>query len=124
MSKVSEAIGQLEEIHSEKVHEYNVCLGVFDNIGYNLTYMVSGDRNVKHHHQNYDATLCFIYGDGRVLVGDKYVTYNKGSCFKVPKTVVHQIFPDTETLMVTLQNPATTFSKDGWGDIVFDEPLF
>lgn len=124
MGKISDAIGQLEEIRSDKVHEYDMVLGIFDNVGYNLTYMHAGDKNVKHHHETYDATLCFINGSGRVLVGDKYIPYEKGSCFKVPKTVVHQILPDTETLMITLQNPATTFSKDGWGDIVFDEPLF
>ncbi|OCH96804.1 hypothetical protein A8135_03960 [Legionella jamestowniensis] len=68
--------------------------------------------------------LCFIFGDGRVLVDNEYLNYQKGSCFKVPKTMVHQILPDTDTLMITLQNPATTFSKEGWGDIVFDEPNF
>lgn len=124
MGKISQAIEQLGEIRSDKVHEYDLMLGVFDGIGYNLTFMDAGDKNVKHHHETYDATLCFLLGEGQVLVNEDYLNYSKGSCFKIPKTTVHQILPKTDTLMITLQNPATTFSKDGWGDIVFDEPLF
>ncbi|HLB56788.1 MAG TPA: hypothetical protein VJK30_05615 [Coxiellaceae bacterium] len=124
MGKISEAIENLQEIRSDKVHEYDMVLGIFDGVGYNLTFMHADDKNVKHHHLTYDATLCFIFGDGQVLVDNKLINYTKGSCFKVPKTIVHQIIPKTETLMITLQNPATTFSKEGWGDIVFDEPLF
>ena len=125
MGKISDAVGQFEEIWSAKVHEYDMVLGTFDGIGYNLTYMNAGDKNVKHHHEKYDATLCFASGEGQVLVKDKLLPYKKGSCFKVPKGTTHQIICDTDTLMITLQDPATTFSaKDGWGDIVFDEPLF
>ncbi|MED7820225.1 MULTISPECIES: cupin domain-containing protein [unclassified Francisella] len=125
MGKISKAISQIEEIWSPKVHEYNMYLGSFDRVGYNLTYIVAGDKNVKHHHEHYDATLCFVVGSGQVLVNEQLIKYKKGSCFKVPKGVVHQIICDTDTLMITLQNPATTFSaENGWGDIVFDEALF
>ncbi len=123
-NKMSQALNQLTEIHSARVHEYDMVLGTFDGVGYNLTFMTGGDENVKHHHETYDATLCFIFGDGKVLVDDAYFEYHKGSCLKVPKGTVHQILCSTDTLMITIQNPATTFTEKGWGDIVFDEPLF
>lgn len=123
-SKISQAMTQLTEIHSARVHEYDMVLGVFDGVGYNLTFMNANDKNVKHHHETYDATLCFIFGKGKVLVKDAYFEYSKGSCLKVPRNTMHQIICETDTLMITIQNPATTFTEKGWGDIVFDEPLF
>lgn len=123
-TKISEAVAKLEEIHSARVHEYDMILGTFDGAGYNLTFMDGGDKNVTHHHEGYDATLCFISGNGKVRVNDAYLEYGAGSCFKVPRKTVHQIVCETDTLMLTIQTPATTFGDKGWGDIVFDEPLF
>lgn len=123
-NKIQSAIGQLKEVRSDKVHEYDMVLGIFDNTSYNLTFMDAADKNVMHHHEHYDAKLCFIQGKGKVLINDKYVEYDQGSFFNVPKNTVHQILPETDTLMLTIQNPATTFTKEGWGDIVFDEKLF
>lgn len=122
--KISEALANLEEIHSTRVHEYDMVLGSFHGSGYNLTFMDGGDRNVTHHHEGYAATLCFISGEGKVKVGDAYLEYGKGSCFKVPRKTVHQIVCDTDTLMLTIQTPPTTFGDKGWGDIVYDEQLF
>lgn len=124
-SKISESVAQLHEIHSVRVHEYDLVLGTFDGAGYNLTFMGGGDNNVTHHHERYDATLCFISGKGKVRVNDAFLGYGPGSCFKVPRKTVHQIVcDDTDTLMLTIQSPATTFSEKGWGDIVYDEQLF
>ncbi len=123
-NKISGAIAELTEIHSARVHENDMVLGTFDGSGYNLTYMKANDRNVAHHHETYDATLCFLSGTGKVLVNDAFLEYGKGSWFKVPRKVKHQILPDTDTLMLTIQNPATTFTEKGWGDIVFDEKLY
>ncbi len=86
--------------------------------------MNANDRNVAHHHETYDATLCFISGAGKVLVDEAFLEYGKGSWFKVPRRTKHQILPDTNTVMLTIQNPATTFTDKGWGDIVFDEKLY
>jgi mannose-6-phosphate isomerase-like protein (cupin superfamily) len=121
---IADAIAALPEIRSARVHETDMVLGAFDGCGYNLTYMQANDKNVAHHHETYDATLCFVSGAGKVLVNDAFLEYGKGSWFKVPWTTKHQILPDTDTLMLTIQNPATTFSEKGWGDIVFDEKLF
>jgi len=123
-SKISESVAQLHEVHSARVHEYDMVLGTFDGAGYNLTYMDGGDKNVTHHHEGYDATLCFISGKGKVRVNDAFLEYGPGSSFKVPRKTVHQIVCDTDTLMLTIQNPATTFGEKGWGDIVYDEQLF
>ena len=123
-NKISGAIAELPEIRSTRVHETDMVLGTFDGSGYNLTYMQAHDKNVAHHHETYDATLCFISGTGKVLVDDAFLEYGKGSCFKVPRKTKHQILPDSDTLMLTVQNPATTFTEKGWGDIVFDEKLF
>jgi len=123
-SKISEAIADLPEIHGTRVHEYDMVLGTFDGAGYNLTFMDGGDKNVTHHHEGYDAVLCFISGKGKVRVNDAFLEYGKGSCFKVPRNTVHQIVCDTDTLMLTIQTPPTTFGDKGWGDIVFDEQLF
>lgn len=67
MGKISDMITNLEEIHSKKVHEYDMVLGTFYGIVYNLTYMNAGDKNVKHHHEHYNGILCFVLGTGRVL---------------------------------------------------------
>jgi quercetin dioxygenase-like cupin family protein len=123
-NKISEAVNRLQEIHSARVHEYDMVLGTFEGAGYNLTFMEGGDKNVTHHHEGYDATLCFISGKGKVRVNDAFLEYGAGSCFKVPRKTVHQIVCATDTLMLTIQTPATTFGDKGWGDIVFDEPLF
>jgi quercetin dioxygenase-like cupin family protein len=123
-NKISGTIAELPEIQSTRVHETDMVLGTFDGSGYNLTYMQAKDKNVAHHHETYDATLCFISGTGKVLVNDAFLEYGKGSWFKVPRNVRHQILPDADTLMLTIQNPATTFTDKGWGDIVFDQKLF
>lgn len=123
-NKISGAIAEVPEIHSARVHENDMILGNFDGSGYNLTYMDAHDKNVAHHHETYDATLCFISGRGKVLVDDAFLEYGKGSWFKVPRGTKHQILPDANTLMLTIQNPATTFTEKGWGDIVFDEKLY
>ena len=123
-NKISGAIAELPEIHSARVYENDMILGTFDGSGYNLTYMNAHDKNVAHHHETYDATLCFLSGAGKVLVDDAFLEYGKGSWFKVPRGTKHQILPDTNTLMLTIQNPATTFTDKGWGDIVFDEKLY
>lgn len=123
-NRISDAIAQVPEIHSARVHEYDMVLGTFEGAGYNLTFMNGGDKNVTHHHEGYDATLCFISGKGKVRVNDAFLEYGKGSCFKVPRNTVHQIVCETDTLMLTIQSPATTFGDKGWGDIVFDEQLF
>src|SRR3990167_6658681 len=112
--KISQALTQLTEIHSQRVHEYDMILGIFEGACYNLTFMSGNDKNVKHHHETYEATLCFIFGDGKVLVKDYYLEYHKGSCLKVPKNTVHQIVCGTDTLMLTIQNPASTFTEKGW----------
>ncbi|KTC86829.1 cupin domain-containing protein [Legionella brunensis] len=124
INKIASALSELPEIWSERVHEYDLVLGIFDGSGYNLTFMNAGDRNVKHHHETYDAKLCFISGRGKVLIGDYFLEFNDGTTINVPKKTVHQIVCETDTLMLTIQNPATTFSDKGWKDIVFDEPLF
>ena len=123
-NKITEAIAELPEIRSTRVHETDMVLGTFDGSGYNLTFMQANDRNVAHHHETYDATLCFISGTGKVLVDDAFLEYGKGSWFKVPRKTKHQILPDSDTLMLTVQTPGTTFTEKGWGDIVFDEKLF
>ncbi|OCH96805.1 hypothetical protein A8135_03965 [Legionella jamestowniensis] len=61
MGKISQALNKLEEIRSDRVHEYDMVLGTFDGVGYNLTFMNAGDKNVKHHHQTYDATFMFYF---------------------------------------------------------------
>ncbi len=123
-NKITEAIAELPEIRSTRVHETDMVLGTFDGSGYNLTFMQANDKNVAHHHETYDATLCFISGTGKVLVDDAFLEYGKGSWFKVPRKTKHQILPDSDTLMLTVQTPGTTFTEKGWGDIVFDEKLF
>lgn len=50
------------------------------------------------------TTLCFIRGTGRIAIKDASVAYHDGKWFEIPGGTSYQIFPDTNTVVLTIQN--------------------
>ena|SRR5277367_3252777 len=59
-------------------------------------------KNVGHRFSTSAATVCFIRGTGKIAMNDSVVEYG-GKWFEIPREIEYQIFPETDTLMLTIQ---------------------
>ena len=62
------------------------------------------DKNVEHRFETSAATLCFIRGTGKIAINDGVVEYG-GKWFEIPRKIEYQIFPETDTLILTIRKP-------------------
>ncbi|MGB8114267.1 MAG: hypothetical protein WCF22_10860 [Candidatus Sulfotelmatobacter sp.] len=69
-----------------------------------LTYIKAEDRIVEHWYEDSAVTLCFVRGSGKIAIDGSLVEYG-GKWFEIPRRVEYQIFPETDTLMLTIQKP-------------------
>jgi hypothetical protein len=65
---------------------------------------VQAGENVEHRFETSAATLCFVRGTGKIAINDRVVEYG-GKWFEIPRKMEYQIYPETDTLMLTLQKP-------------------
>jgi hypothetical protein len=77
-----------------------------DTALFTFTRVQANDKNVEHRFETSAATLCFIGGTGKIAINDTIVEYG-GKWFEIPSKIEYQIFPETDTLMLTIQKPTT-----------------
>jgi mannose-6-phosphate isomerase-like protein (cupin superfamily) len=75
-----------------------------DTALFTFTRVQGDDRNVEHYFETSDATLYFVRGTGKIAINDRVVEYG-GKWFEIPRETEYQIFPETDTLMLTIQKP-------------------
>lgn len=59
------------------------------------------------------TTLCFVRGTGKIAVRDASVEYRDGKWFEIPCMTAYQIFPNTDTVLLTIQKPGRALAKQG-----------
>ncbi|MGB8061646.1 MAG: hypothetical protein WCF26_07115 [Candidatus Sulfotelmatobacter sp.] len=91
------SVEQLPGTRRFHVHKDDSALGTF-------TYIRANDKNVEHRFETSAATLYFIGGTGKIAINDSFVEYG-GKWFEIPGKIEYQIFPETDTLMLTIQKP-------------------
>jgi hypothetical protein len=62
------------------------------------------DKNVEHRFETSAATVCFVRGTGRIAINGGVVEYG-GKWFEIPRKIEYQIFPETDTLILTIRKP-------------------
>jgi len=92
------SVEQLSRNRSFHFHKDDVELG-------SLTYLKAEDRLVEHRYEDSAVTLCFVRGTGKIAIDGSLVEYG-GKWFEIPCRVEYQIFPETDTLMLTIHKPA------------------
>lgn len=69
-----------------------------------LTFINAGDENIEHRYEPSAVTLCFIRGTGRIAIDGSLMTYDR-KWFEIPRMVEYQIFPETDTVMLSIPKP-------------------
>ncbi len=77
-----------------------------DTALFTFTRVQANDKSVEHRFETSAATLYFIRGTGKIAINDKIVEYG-GKWFEIPSKIEYQIFPETDTLMLTIQKPTS-----------------
>ena len=98
-----------------------------DTALFTFTRVQADDKNVEHRFEASAATVCFIRGTGKIAINDRVVEYD-GKWFEIPRKIEYQIFPETDTLMLTIQKPTRdSIDMDGItsvGAIYDSHPVF
>lgn len=79
------------------VHKDDTALFTFSRIQ-------ADDKNVEHRFETSAATVLFIRGTGKIAINNGVVEYG-GKWFEIPRKTDYQIFPETDTLVLTIQKP-------------------
>jgi hypothetical protein len=98
-TKMSRAVGQSAAGRDGAVHEDDATLG-------DLTCLSARKKTIALRSDT-SATLCFIRGTGKMTVRDASVDYHDGEWFEITGLTAYQIFPDTVTVLLTIQKPGT-----------------
>jgi hypothetical protein len=85
-----------------------------DTVFFTFTPVQANDKNVEYRFETSTATLCFIRGTGKIAINDSLVEYGR-KWFEIPGKIEYQIFPETDTLMLTIRKP--TIASIGMDDI-------
>lgn len=99
-TKVSSPVEQLTVSRKAAVHDDDASLGT-------LAYLNSKVETGAHRCVN-SATLCFIRGTGRIAMNNTSLAYHDGKWFEIPGGTTYRIFPDADTVMLTIQKSAGT----------------
>jgi len=62
------------------------------------------DKSVEYRLETSAATLCFIRGTGKIAINGSLVEYDH-KWFEIPQFVEYEIFPETDTVMLTILRP-------------------
>ena len=79
------------------VHKDDFALGA-------LTYIKPNDKSLEYRYESSAATLCFIRGTGKIAINGALVEYS-GKWLEIPRFVEYQIFPESDTVMLTILKP-------------------
>ena len=99
----------VEQLPNRTIHVYKDDPGLGA-----LTYVNPHDKGVEYRYETSAATLCFIRGEGKIVINGGLVDYS-GKWFEIPRFVEYQILPETDTVMLTIQKPA----EDADGDSIW-----
>jgi mannose-6-phosphate isomerase-like protein (cupin superfamily) len=99
-TKVSSPVEQLAVSRKAAVHDDDTSLGT-------LAYLNAKGKTGAHRCVS-SATLCFIRGTGRIAINNTSLAYHDGKWFEVPSGTTYRIFPDTDTVMLTIQKSTGT----------------
>ena len=69
-----------------------------------LTYIKPNEKSVEYRYETSAATLCFIRGTGNISINGTLVEYSS-KWFEIPRFVEYQIFPESDTVMLTILKP-------------------
>lgn len=61
------------------------------------------DAHAENCHET-SVTLCFVRGTGRIALNGQRVEYG-GKWFEIPRGMQYSVFPETDTVVLTLQKP-------------------
>jgi hypothetical protein len=92
------SIEHLPGNHSFHVHKDDGSLFTFSS-------MKTNEQLVEHRFEISAATLCFIRGTGKIAINGSLVEYG-GKWFEIPRMIEYQIFPETDTVVLTIQKPS------------------
>ncbi len=118
IGKIALALSQFPELYSARVNEFVMHVGNFGNSSFNLVYMEIDKPNKLHYHPHSTSTFFIFQGEGLCLNGDVWLDYHPGDVIVVQPGVKHQIYPKTNTLFLSTQNPQHHFTDQGWTNTV------
>jgi len=75
-----------------------------DTALFTFTRVKVDEKNVEYRFETSAATVFFIRGTGRIAINDGVVEYG-GKWFEIPRKIEYQIFPETDTLILTIRKP-------------------
>jgi mannose-6-phosphate isomerase-like protein (cupin superfamily) len=104
-TKASGATRQLAAGPDVGVRDYDPALGT-------LKYLSARKKSVALRSET-SATLCFIRGTGKMAVRDASVEYRDGKWFEIPGMSAYQIFPETDTVLLTIQKDGRASARQG-----------
>jgi hypothetical protein len=64
------------------------------------------DKHAEYRHETFAVTLCFVRGTGGIAFNGNRVEYG-GKWFEIQPGMDYEIFPETDTVMLTLQKPTS-----------------
>ena len=75
-----------------------------DTALFRFTHINANDNNVERRYETSAATLFFVRGTGKIAINGSLVEYGQ-KWFEIPGSVEYQIFPETDTVMLTIAEP-------------------
>jgi hypothetical protein len=75
-----------------------------DTALFTFTRVKVDDKKVEHRFETSAATVFFVRGTGRIAINNGVVEYG-GKWFEIPRKIEYQIFPETDTLILTIRKP-------------------
>jgi len=94
-------------------------LGVFEGVMYELVELQAGQEYPPHKHENSEAKLHMILGDGLIILNGKEQKYTVGDIFKVEKGMSHGFKVASPTLFLSIQKPAIIDPETGRVDVEY-----
>jgi len=94
-------------------------LGNFNGSTYELIELPKGYAAKPHIHKYSEATLHFIFGSGKILIGNKWSDYKKEDTFFIPKDTKHGFKVDEDSLFLSVNTPGIIDKKTGKVDVEY-----
>ena len=110
----------LEKIPKENIKNLKLYrLGVFGDSSFELVELKKEADYPPHYHEFSKAEFFFVFGKGKIQLGEKEFDYQKGSKFIVPKKMKHGFIPSEDSLFLSIQTPPIKNKVTGIEDIHF-----
>ena len=70
-------------------------------------YIKATDKPAEYRDETCAVTLCFVRGTGKIAINGNRVEYSR-RWFEIPRRMDYQVFPETDTVMLTLEKPTSS----------------